>query len=199
MVIIMMIITDNFFCVPSYISGVHHFGWDLLCKWSFFLNPTIEVVTLHLCGWCMLGVFLLLPFIRQGHECQDLLSLCDGTHVSTDKTLVYNLIRKSFRVNGVRTHVNSKGKIPCTGDSEEDWTHDTASRRTASPTHYQLSYSGPLLIIIIQKTETRSYREYPTRMVYLHYISCLRYTILVGNPRILWKNLDAWSAGYLQS
>ena len=22
----------------------------------------------------------------------------------------------------------------------------------------------------------------PTRMVYLHYISCLRYTILVGNP-----------------
>ena len=27
------------------------------------------------------------------------------------------------------------------------------------------------------------YRGFPTRMVYLHYISCLRYTILVGNLR----------------
>ena len=26
-------------------------------------------------------------------------------------------------------------------------------------------------------------RGFPTRMVYLYYISCLRYTILVGNPR----------------
>ena len=25
-------------------------------------------------------------------------------------------------------------------------------------------------------------RGFPTRMVYLYYISCLRYTILVGNP-----------------
>ena len=28
-----------------------------------------------------------------------------------------------------------------------------------------------------------AYRGSPTRMVYLYYISCLRYTILVGNPR----------------
>ena len=41
----------------------------------FFLNPTIEVVSFRLRGWCMLGVFLSLAF---GHECQDLLSPCDG-------------------------------------------------------------------------------------------------------------------------
>ena len=29
------------------------------------------------------------------------------------------------------------------------------------------------------------YRGFPTRMVYLYYISCLRYTILVGNPRYM--------------
>ena len=34
--------------------------------------------------WCMLGVFLLLAFTRLGHECQDLLSPCDGMHVCTD-------------------------------------------------------------------------------------------------------------------
>ena len=49
---------------------------------------------------------------------------------------------KEFLGNGVRIHTNSKGKIP-TGSSEEDRTRDAASGRTASPTHYQLSYSGP--------------------------------------------------------
>ena len=46
-----------------------------------FLNPTIEVVTFRLRGWCMLGVF---SFTRLGHECQDLLSPCDGMHMCTD-------------------------------------------------------------------------------------------------------------------
>ena len=29
----------------------------------------------------------------------------------------------------------------------------------------------------------KTFQGFPTRMVYLHCISCLRYTILVGNPR----------------
>ena len=45
--------------------------------------------------------------------------------------------------NGVRTHANTKGKIPSTGGPEQDGTRDAASRRTASPAHYPLSYSGP--------------------------------------------------------
>ena len=40
-------------------------------------NPTIEVDTFRLWGWCMLDVFMLPAFIRLGHECQDLLSPCD--------------------------------------------------------------------------------------------------------------------------
>ena len=47
--------------------------------------------------------------------------------------------------NGVRTHVNYKGKIPSTGRKtfypEEDRTHDAASSRTTSPK----SYSGPFV------------------------------------------------------
>ena len=50
----------------------------------FFSNPTIEVVTFCLCGWYMLGVLLFPAFIRLGHECQDLLSPCNGMHVHTD-------------------------------------------------------------------------------------------------------------------
>ena len=48
------------------------------------LIPTIEVVPFRLRKWCMLGVFLLPPFTRLGHECQHLLSPCDGMHVCTD-------------------------------------------------------------------------------------------------------------------
>ena len=50
---------------------------------------------------------------------------------------------KEFWGNGVRTHVNSKGKIPSTRGKEQDQTRDSASCRTVSPTHYQLSYSDP--------------------------------------------------------
>ena len=35
------------------------------------------------------------------------------------------------------------GKIPSTGDSQEGGTHAAAQDRTANPTHYRLSYSGP--------------------------------------------------------
>ena len=63
----------------------------------FFFNPAVEIVTFHLCGWCMLALFLLPAFSHLGHECQDLLSPCDGMLVCTDCTLVYTLIRKSFR------------------------------------------------------------------------------------------------------
>ena len=50
---------------------------------------------------------------------------------------------QEFRGNGVRTHINSKGKIPSTRkkfSSEEDRIHDAASSRTASPTHYQRDF-----------------------------------------------------------
>ena len=39
--------------------------------------------------------------------------------------------------NGVRTHVNSEGKLHSAGGSEEGRTCDAASRRTESPTHYR--------------------------------------------------------------
>ena len=50
-----------------------------------------------------------------------------------DLNLYWHL--KQFGGNGVRTHVNSKRKIPSTGGSEEGEIGETASRRTASPTH----------------------------------------------------------------
>ena len=68
---------------PTFISGVHHFGVRFLPMWPFF-NPTIDEVTFCLRGWCMLGVFLLPEFTHLEHECQDLLSLCDGMLVCTD-------------------------------------------------------------------------------------------------------------------
>ena len=39
--------------------------------------------------------------------------------------------------------------LPGKKSSEEDGTHNAASSRTASPTHYQLSYSGPRQDLIV--------------------------------------------------
>ena len=109
--------------------------------------------------------FLLPAFIYLGHECQDLLSLCVCVQTRPQ------FILSSERVvgNGVKTHVNSKRKIPYTGGSEKDQTHDTASRRTASPTHYQLSYSSPLqhspkwtLQHVLHRTSHKALGDYNT-------------------------------------
>ena len=112
--------------------------------WPFF-NPTIEVVTFRLHGWCMLGVFLLPAFTWLGHEHQDLMSLCDGMHVCTDLTPVYTFIRKSFW--GMETEPmltpREKSPLPEKISPEEDRTHNAASSRTASPTHYQRTIPAP--------------------------------------------------------
>ena len=82
-------------------------------------------------------------FTGVGHECPHLLSLYAMECVHRLDLSLYSH-PKEFLENGVRTHANSMGKISSTRSSEEDQTHDGASCRTASPTHYQLSYSGPM-------------------------------------------------------
>ena len=82
----------------------------------FVIQPLRKPHSVFVDGACC--VFLLPAFTRLGYECQDLLSPRDGMHVCTD--LVYTLIRKTLGPGeggggGVRTHVNSKGKMPCTG------------------------------------------------------------------------------------
>ena len=79
------------FCVPLLDLWGSPFWAIFLRMWPFF-NPTIEVVTFCLHGWCTLDVFLLPAFTRLGHECQDFLSPCGGMVY----TLVYTLIRKSL-------------------------------------------------------------------------------------------------------
>ena len=52
---------------------------------------------------------------------------------------------KEFWGNGVRTHVNSKGKSPLPEkfSPQEDRAHDAAQSRTASSTHYQPAIPAP--------------------------------------------------------
>ena len=91
---------------------------------------------------CWLGVFLLPAFTRLGYECQDLLSPCDGMHVHKPDFGLYSH-SKEFGGNGARAHVHSKGKFPFTRGSEEIQTRKAVSHGAASPTHFQLSYTGP--------------------------------------------------------
>ena len=58
--------------------------------------------------------------------------------VFKDLNYIHMIFNEGFWGNGVKTHVNSKGKPPTTGSSEEDQTHTTAS------SSYLLSCLGPL-------------------------------------------------------
>ena len=93
----------------------------------------------------MLGVFLLLTFNSLGHNWQGLLSPCDGMHACTDLTSVYTLIRKSLGGNGVRIHVNSKGKIRSTGKilPRGGSNPRRCIQQDSEPNTPPTSYSGP--------------------------------------------------------
>ena len=79
--------------------------------------------------YCTLGVFLLKAFTHLGHECQDLLSPCNGMQVCTNYTSVYTLIRKNF--GGMESEPmltpSEESSLPKKFSSEEDRTHDAAS------------------------------------------------------------------------
>ena len=92
-----------------------------------FLNPTTEVVTFRLRGWCMR------IFTHVGHECQDLLSPCNGMHVCTDYTSVYTLIQKSFGGMESEPMLTPREKLPSTGSSEEDCTLLSTSSSRSKP------------------------------------------------------------------
>ena len=122
--------------------------------------------------------FLLPAFTHQGHECSDLLSPCGGMHVCTDKTLVYALIQKNFQEMEWEPMLTPKGKIISSGGSEDDQTHNAAPRRTASPTHHQLSYSGlihlsklPPYILPHDTLFTTSLTDYPPHFIHLKTIN----------------------------
>ena len=150
-----------FFCVPQLYAFASPF-WvrffcvcDLCCCCCCF-NPTIEIVTFRFRGWCVLGVFFLLPvFTRLRHECQDFFESVRWNACVHILDLGLCSHPKEFLGNGVRNHVNAKGENPLyrtkkkkkkkkkKSSSEEDRTHDAASSRTVSPTHYQRTILAP--------------------------------------------------------
>ena len=112
---------------PCYISGVHPFWMRFLFTMIFFFFSKSNHWGSHIPSSWMVhaGCVFVAAFTHLGYECQDLLSLSNGMHVCTDKNSVYILIRKSLGGgggggggggNGVRTQVNSNGKIPSTGN-----------------------------------------------------------------------------------
>ena len=70
-----------------------------------------------------------------------------------------DLSSKRISGNGVRTHVNSNGKIPSTGKIplRGRSNQGTASSRTVSPTHYQGAIQAPVWLFLQTNTLSRSY------------------------------------------
>ena len=97
----------------------------------------------------------------------------------------------------VRTHVNSKGKIPSTRGSEEGQSRDIEAHRTASPTHYGLSYSSPMsdlqwkilhsvLVRIFSQSVKISQWVRIMRIDQLHRLKFLRLGWIIAGPSGSW-------------
>ena len=102
-----------FFCISQlYLWGSPFLGWDF-CICDSFFNPTTEVVTFRLRGWCMLDVFCCRHAPSWDMNVRSFESVrCNACVHRLDHSLYSHL--KEFSGNGVRTHVNSKGKMPST-------------------------------------------------------------------------------------
>ena len=72
-------------------------------------------------------------------------SPCDGMHRAQTRPRFILSSERFFWKWGQNPCLLQGKKIPSTGSSEEDRNHDAASRRTASQTHYRLSYTGPVV------------------------------------------------------
>ena len=102
---------------PSFLPELVHL-YISSCKlgylftWLFF-NPTIEVVTFCLHGWCMLGVFVDGIHPSRTWMSGSLESVRWNACVHRLDLGLYSHPKKLLG-NGVRTHDNSKGKIPST-------------------------------------------------------------------------------------
>ena len=110
------------------------------------------------------GVFLLPVFIRLGHELSGSFEFVRRNACVHRLDLCLNSHPKEFEGGGggggdwSQNHVNSKVRIPSTGkkiSSEEDRTHGAASRRTASPTHYQRAVPARNGGMIAQRNKNR--------------------------------------------
>ena len=79
------------------------------------------------------------------YECPDLLSLCDGMPSVHRLELGLCSHPKEFWGNGVRTHVNSKGKIPSTRKilPRGGWNPRCCIKQDSEPNTLPMSYLGP--------------------------------------------------------
>ena len=96
---------------------------------------------------------------------------------------------KEFCENGVKTHVNSKAKIPSSGKkiSEEDRTHDATSRSDSESNTLPTSYSGPLLTQLkLMPHRDRNYRlNFPPHLVAAYRLKASRFQRRPRNTRLL--------------
>ena len=90
-------------------------GCTILCEIFVHVtifHPTIEVVTLHLCGWCMLGVFVASIHLSGPWMSGSFDSVRWNACVHRLDLGLYSHEKEFWGGNGVRTHVNSKVKNP---------------------------------------------------------------------------------------
>ena len=98
-----------FFLFPAMSLGFCTLG-EMFAHVTCF-NPTIEIVTFRLCGWCFLGAFVASIYPSKTRISESFESVRWSACAHRLDLGLYSHQKEGFLGNGVRTHVNSKGKI----------------------------------------------------------------------------------------
>ena len=152
--------------MPYFLLHSQPYLWDspflgrFLHMWLFFFffNESTAVVTFCLRGWCRLGAFLLPAFTRLGHECQNLwIHVMECVRAQTRPWFI--LLSKRVSGNRVRTHVDSKGKIPSIGRLRRGSNPRCCNMQNNNPSHNRLSYPGPLNTLPLVQSPWRCFMQ----------------------------------------
>ena len=146
------------FCVPSCISGVHHFWWDFcICDWFFLSSnyrgshiPSSWMVHAVLCCWHSTVKDMK---VRVFWVC-----VMESISAQTRPQFILSPERVSWGMVS-EPMITPMEISPLLEGSNKSQTHNAESPRTASQTNYWLSYSSPPLFILMQIFDTNLHTE----------------------------------------
>ena len=179
------------------ISVLFHFQFpermlDLHLSWTFDLQRKRSVKLAQSCRGSSRSSVLSTSevILKTAFNCSDIIFETLTSNTNTSKfldTMIETLFTSlEYEILSMKIHTKSlNDQIKC-HDKLRTWEQSEPNRFCLSFTLSQSQgHWNRCTMVQVNLLISTAYQEFPTRMVYLYYISCLRYTIPVENPWII--------------
>ena len=140
---------------PSYISELHHLGWDFCICDRFFIQPLRQSHSVFAGGasW----VFLLSAFTHLKHQCQDLLSRAmERMFAHSRPRCTLSSVRVLGEWNQPMLTPREISPLPEKILLKGGWNPRPCIKQDSEPSTIATSYSGPLWILWLIELQSQS-------------------------------------------